>query len=176
MGSYLAEGLCQKHFKMYITIIDIIDKKRIDLDYLIRGKDIAVVSVFSDNINYEFTKPWTLDFGSSSKLIVAGTYRRQLIDIVEGIIELAQFHKDSRIKRINKSEGIMEMIFKYALWLEIPTKFDIMTLSEGIMEMEIPTKFDIMTLSEGIMEMIFNLENESPSNITYHVTDFDDSK
>ena len=43
-----------EHFIMYITITDIIGKKRIDLAYLIRGKEVTVVSMFSDNVKYEF--------------------------------------------------------------------------------------------------------------------------
>ena len=37
---------------MYITINNIIGEKRINLSYLIKGKDIAVVSMFSDNVQY----------------------------------------------------------------------------------------------------------------------------
>ena len=37
---------------MYITINDIIGEKRIDLSYPIKGKDIAVVSMLSDNVQY----------------------------------------------------------------------------------------------------------------------------
>ena len=37
---------------MYITINDIISEKRIDLSYPIKGKDIAVVSMFSGNVQY----------------------------------------------------------------------------------------------------------------------------
>ena len=39
-----------KHFKMYFTMTDITGEKKIDLDYLIRGKGVAVVSVLSNNI------------------------------------------------------------------------------------------------------------------------------
>ena len=51
-----------KHFKMHIKITVILGKTRIDLTYLIIGnfnsdKEVAVVSVFSDNIRYEFTEP-----------------------------------------------------------------------------------------------------------------------
>ena len=35
---------------MYITINDVIGEKRIDLSYPIKGKDIAVVSMLSDNV------------------------------------------------------------------------------------------------------------------------------
>ena len=37
---------------MYITINDIIGEKRIDLSYPIKGKDIAVVCMVSDNVQY----------------------------------------------------------------------------------------------------------------------------
>ena len=45
---------------MYIMIDDIIGVKRINLSYPIRsGKKIAVISAFSDNIQYETIKPHT---------------------------------------------------------------------------------------------------------------------
>ena len=44
--------IISKHFKMYITINDIIGEKRIDLSHPIKGKDIAVVSMFSNNVLY----------------------------------------------------------------------------------------------------------------------------
>ena len=97
---------------MYVTITDIVGKKRIDLAYPIRGKEVAIVSLFSDNIGYEFTKPWTIDLGLRNKQIAAGTYmRRELINLIEGKIELTHFDKDSRIKRMNELEGITEMVF-----------------------------------------------------------------
>ena len=37
---------------MYITINDVIDEKRIDLSYPIKGKDTAAVSMLSDNVLY----------------------------------------------------------------------------------------------------------------------------
>ena len=43
---------------MHITITDIVGESRIYLSYPIRDKEVTVVSVFSDNIQYEFT---TLD-------------------------------------------------------------------------------------------------------------------
>ena len=42
---------------MYITITDIVGESRINLSYLIRGREVAVVSVFSDNVQYEIEKP-----------------------------------------------------------------------------------------------------------------------
>ena len=40
-----------KHFKMYITTDNIIGEKTIDLDYRIRGKEVVVVSMFSNDIH-----------------------------------------------------------------------------------------------------------------------------
>ena len=42
---------------MYITITDILGKKRIDLAYPIQGKEAAVVSMFSDNVQYWLKEP-----------------------------------------------------------------------------------------------------------------------
>ena len=73
---------------MYVTIDDIIGEKMVDLDSLTRGKDVTVVSMFSDNIQYEFMEPWNMDAELSNKWIKAGNYtRRELIDLVEGVIE-----------------------------------------------------------------------------------------
>ena len=42
---------------MYITINDIIGEKRIDLSYPIHsGREIAVVSMFNDNVQYQLLK------------------------------------------------------------------------------------------------------------------------
>ena len=38
---------------MYITVTDVVDEKRIDLVYPIWGKEVAVISMFSDNIQYQ---------------------------------------------------------------------------------------------------------------------------
>ena len=67
-----------KNFKkMYVTITDIIGEKMIDLVYPIQGKEVAIVSVFSDNIRYKFMESRTLELrGSRSKRIMAGTYMR----------------------------------------------------------------------------------------------------
>ena len=94
---------------MYITITNIIGKKRINLAYLIQGKKVAIVSVFSDHIRYEFTefrKPRTSELEESRiKQITAGTYtRRELIDLAEGKIEMTQSdEKKPRIIKTNKA-------------------------------------------------------------------------
>ena len=66
---------------MYIMITDIVGKKRIELTYRTKNfnsnKKAAIVSVFSNNIRYEFTEPWALELEESRiKPIMAGTYMR----------------------------------------------------------------------------------------------------
>ena len=59
---------------MYMSITNIVGEKEIDLAYPIKGNEVAVVSVFSDNNQYEFTKAGTMDLGSRNKQIEAETY------------------------------------------------------------------------------------------------------
>ena len=46
---------------MYITINDVIGEKRIDLSYPIRSnKEVAVITMLSDNVQYNILKPHTI--------------------------------------------------------------------------------------------------------------------
>ena len=46
---------------MYITIINVISEKKIDLSYPIRSsKEVAVINMFSDKVQYEIAKPFTI--------------------------------------------------------------------------------------------------------------------
>ena len=100
---------------MYIMIGNIEGEKRIDLSYPIQNfdssKEVAVVRVFSDNIWYESTAPWMMELELGNKWIMAGTYtRRELINLIEGKLKLAQFDEERRITRTNKLAGIMEIV------------------------------------------------------------------
>ena len=98
---------------MYITINDIKGEKMIDLSYPIRsGKEITVIKVLSDNIQYEVIKSHIVDYISpeNEKLILSGTYAgRELLSVSGGMIELNQFAKDDRVFKMNKLRGITEM-------------------------------------------------------------------
>ena len=102
---------------MYIMINNIKGEKRIDLSYSIQNfdsdKEIAVIRMFSDNVKYEILKlrAVTDPISDAKKTIPSGTYAgRQLLSIVEGIIELNQFEIDDQVTKTNKLKGIMEMI------------------------------------------------------------------
>ena len=48
---------------------------------------------------------------NTKKMIPSGTYAgRELLSIVEGMVELNQFKGDSQVVKKNKLKGIMEMI------------------------------------------------------------------
>ena len=102
---------------MYITINIIKGEKRIDLSYSIQnfdsGKEITVIRMLSDNAKYELLKlRLVMDpISDSKKTIPRGTYAsRELISMLEGIVELNQFEIDDQITKTNKLKGIMKMI------------------------------------------------------------------
>ena len=104
---------------MYITINNIRSEKRIDLSYSIRNfgsdKEIAVIRMLSNNVQYEILKLRAMmdPISNAEKTIPSGTYAgRQLLSIVEGMVELNQFEVDDQIIKTNKLKGITEMIIK----------------------------------------------------------------
>ena len=98
---------------MYITIINIKGEKRIDLSYSIQnvdsGKEIAVIRMLSDNVKYEILKLRAVmdPISNMKKMIPSGTYAgRELLSMLEGIIELNQFEVDDQVTKMNKLKGI----------------------------------------------------------------------
>ena len=82
---------------MYITINTIKGEKRIDLSYSIwnfdSSKEIAVIRMLSDNVQYEILKLCSVmdPISGSKKRIPSRTYPgRELLSMLEGIIEINQ--------------------------------------------------------------------------------------
>ena len=98
---------------MYITINNVKGEKRIDLSYSIHsGKEISVIRMLSDNVQYKILKLCTVmdPISDSKKLIPKGTYAsRELLSMLEGIIELNQFEVDDQVTKTNKLKGITEI-------------------------------------------------------------------
>ena len=98
---------------MYITINDIKGEKRIDLSYSIDSdEEIAVIIMLSDNIQYKILKLRSVmdPVSDRRKMILSGTYpSRELLSILEGIIELNQFEVDDQVTKTNKLKGITEI-------------------------------------------------------------------
>ena len=110
---------------MYITINNIKGEKRIDLSYSIQNFDtsmeclgahymeIAVIRLLSDNVKYEILKLRAVmdPISNTKKMIPSGTYAgRELLSIVEGMVELNQFVVDDQVIKKNKLKGVTEMI------------------------------------------------------------------
>ena len=110
---------------MYITINNIKGEKRIDLSYSIQNFDssmeclgtrtaeIALIRMLSDNVKYEILKLRAVmdPISDTKKMILSGTYAgRELLSIVEGMVELNQFVVDDQVIKKNKLKGITEMI------------------------------------------------------------------
>ena len=98
---------------MYITINDIKGVKRIDLSYSIDSdKEIPAIIMLSDNIQYNILKLLSVmdPISDRKKMILSGTYAsRQLLSMIEGIIELNQFEVDDQVTKTNKLKGITEI-------------------------------------------------------------------
>ena len=101
---------------MYITVNNIKGEKRIDLSYSVQnfdsGKEIAVIRMLSDNVKYEILKLSSVmdPISDTKKTVPRGTYAsRELISMLEGIIELNQFEVDDQVTKTNKLKGITEI-------------------------------------------------------------------
>ena len=101
---------------MHITINNIKGEKRIDLSYSIQNfdsdKEIAVIRMLSDNVEYEILKLRSVmdPISDTKKMIPNGTYAgRQLLSMLEGMIELNQFEVDDKVTKKDKFKGITEI-------------------------------------------------------------------
>ena len=59
---------------MYVTINNIVGGKRINLAYPIRGKEVAVVSIFSDNAQCRAKKPCKVLMSNEERILLEGTF------------------------------------------------------------------------------------------------------
>ena len=97
---------------MYITINDIIGKKRIDLSYPIKGKDIAVVSMLSNNVQYWLQGSIEVLLKMGKRIVLnKGVYMDRELNSLIGT-ELKSQMLDSRndVLRTNKLEKVMKMV------------------------------------------------------------------
>ena len=68
--------------------------------------------MLSDNVKYEILELRAVmdPISNTKKMIPSGTYAgRELLPIVEGIIELNQFEVDDQVTKMNKLKGIAEI-------------------------------------------------------------------
>ena len=68
--------------------------------------------MLSDNVKYEILKLGSVmdPISDTKKMILKGAYAgRELISMLEGIVELNQFEADDQVTRTNKLKGITEI-------------------------------------------------------------------
>ena len=101
---------------MYITINNVKGEKRIDLSDSIQNfdsdKEIAIIRMLSDNVQYEILKLRAVmdPISDTKEMIPNGIYAsRQLLSMLEGIVELNQFEVDDEVTETNKLKGITEI-------------------------------------------------------------------
>ena len=92
-------------------------KREIDLSYSIQNFDssmeIAVIGMLSDNFKYEILKLHAVMdlISDTKKMIPSRTYAgRELLSMLEGMVELNTFLVDNQVIKKNKLKGITEMI------------------------------------------------------------------
>ena len=91
-------------------------EKRIDLSYSIQNfdsnKEITVIRMLSDNVKYEILKLREVmdPISDVKKTIPSGIYAgRELISMLEWIIELNQFEVDDQVTKTNKLKSTTEI-------------------------------------------------------------------
>ena len=101
---------------MYITINNVKGEKTIDLSYSIQNFDsdneITVIRMLSDNVKYKILKLRAVmdPISDTKKMIPKGTYAsRELLSMLEEIVELNQFEVDDQVTKMNKLKGITEI-------------------------------------------------------------------
>ena len=66
--------------------------------------------MLSDNIQYKVLKLHSVMDSDSKKLIPSGTYAsRELLSMLEGMVELNKFEVDDQVTKTNKLKGITEI-------------------------------------------------------------------
>ena len=104
---------------IFVKVCDFAEIKSIQkkLSYSIQnfdsGKEVAVIRMLSDTVKYEILKLHAVmdPISDTKKMIPSGTYAgRELLSMLEGIIELNQFEVDDQVIKTNKLKGITEMI------------------------------------------------------------------
>ena len=100
-----------KHFKMYIAITDIVGEKRINLASPIRGKEIAVVSMFI-NVQYQIREPMNvLLIMKEEKQLPKGMFTGRELSMFAGRKVIASpLDTNENIVKTDKLAGIMEMV------------------------------------------------------------------
>ena len=95
---------------MYITINDIIGSRTINLFYPIKGKEIAVVSMFSNNVLYWLQGPIEVLLETGKKIVLnKGVYTDKGLNLLIGTKLKLRMEDHDNVLRTSKLEKVMKM-------------------------------------------------------------------
>ena len=95
---------------MYITIDDIIGSKTIDLSYPIKGKEITVVSMFSNNFLYWLQGPIEVLLPIGKKIVLnKGAYTDKELNLLIGMELKSRMEDHEDVLRTRKLEKVTKM-------------------------------------------------------------------
>ena len=96
---------------MYITINDFIGEKRIDLSYPIKGREIAVISMFSNNVQYwlQGTIEMLLKMGKKIVLNKAVYMDKELNALIGLELKSQMMDSHNDVLRTNKLEKVTKL-------------------------------------------------------------------
>ena len=162
---------------MYITINNVIGKERIDLSYPIHSfntrKEVAVISMHSDNVQYEIIKAHMEHYDSptiNGKLILSKIYTgRELLSIAGGMVKLNQFVDDDQVIKMSKLKGITEMILNLDE-LDNTDNLEDGRPSNALLTYHVTDDKDFMSFEPNIPQYK-RLENGEFTSLTLRITD-----
>ena len=101
-----------KHFEMYITVTGIVGEKRTDLTYLIWGKEVAVIRMLSDNIQYQIKEPLSiLLIMNEEKLLLKRKFMGRELSVFVGRKVIATpLDTNENIVKTDKLACVMEVV------------------------------------------------------------------
>ena len=96
---------------MYITINDIIGSKTINLSYPIKGKEIVVVSMFSNNVLYWLQGPIEVLLEMGKKIVLnKGVYTDKELNLLIGMDLKLRMEDREDVLRTSKLEKVTKMV------------------------------------------------------------------
>ena len=100
---------------MYITINDVIGEKRLDLSYRIKSKDIAVVSMLSNNVQYWLQGSIEALLKTGKKIVLnKGVYtNRELSSLIGMELKSQMLDSHNDVLRKNKLEKVTKMVIGF---------------------------------------------------------------
>ena len=171
VGFILCFHIMSKHFKMYTTINNVIGEKRINLDSPIEGKEIAVISMFSNNVHYwisEHVKVLLIMENKKELLVGPFTGREQRVSLGGKLTTIPLVCKGN-IDKTSKLVRVMEVVISLDE-LDNTDKLEDGTLSKVLLRHHV-TDSDEFTRFEPVAPQYKKHKNREFASLTLSIMD-----